>query len=73
MKNCKECQGTEIYYLLSGILIGMPIFGLVYFVFSCIFVLVFLISLIYNLYKKPNKGARLLVDDDDDLEAIFKQ
>eukprot|EP01083_Nonionella_stella_P283348 964374_1 len=32
--DCKVCQGTEIYYLLSGIMIGMPIFGLVYFVFS---------------------------------------
>merc|ERR1712190_320169 len=29
--DCEECQGTEIYYLLSGILIGMPIFGLIYY------------------------------------------
>lgn len=51
----------------------MPIFGLIYFAFSIIFVLVFFISLVWNLYKKPSKGQRLLVDDDDDLEAIFKQ
>lgn len=70
--DCKECQGTEIFYLLSGILIGMPIFGLVYFVFSVIFVLVFFLSLVYNCYKKPGKDNRLLVDDDDDVEAIFK-
>merc|ERR1712176_1012136 len=59
--DCKVCEGTEIYYLLSGILIGMPIFGLVYFVLSGVFVLVFFMSLVYNLYKKPKKsGDRLL-------------
>ena len=52
----------------------MPVFGLVYYVLSAIFVMVFFISLVYNLYKKPEKGQRLLVrDDDDDLEPIFKQ
>jgi len=72
--DCKVCEGTEIYYLLSGILIGMPVFGLVYFVLSGVFVLVFFMSLVYNLYKKPKKsGDRLLNNDsDDDLKAVFR-
>merc|ERR1712228_147452 len=72
--DCKVCEGTEIYYLLSGILIGMPIFGLIYFAFSCVFVLVFFVSLVYNLYKKPKKGGDRLLrsDSDDDLEAVFR-
>merc|ERR1719317_1700404 len=52
---CVECEGTEIYYLLSGILIGMPVFGLVYFVLSCVFVLVFFVGMVYNLCSKPKK------------------
>ena len=71
--NCKECPATEIYYLLSGILVGMPIFGLVYFVFSWVFILTFIISLLYNLYRKPKPRDRLLrKHSDEDLEAIFK-
>eukprot|EP01084_Bolivina_argentea_P018134 33810_1 len=71
--DCKVCQGTEIYYLLSGIMIGMPIFGLVYFVFSGGFVLCYFFSLVYNLYRKPKKHGRLLRrGSDDGLEAVFR-
>eukprot|EP01083_Nonionella_stella_P167554 563524_1 len=71
--SCKTCQGTEIYYLLSGILIGMPAFGLIYFILSWIFVIVFFGSLVYNLCQKQKKGERLLrKDSDDDLEAMFR-
>merc|ERR1712176_700917 len=73
--DCRECEGTEIYYLLSGILIGMPIFGLIYFVLSCIFVVVFFVGLVYNLCSKPKKGGDRLLRraSDDDLEAIFRE
>eukprot|EP01084_Bolivina_argentea_P311996 540115_1 len=71
--SCKTCQGTEIYYLLSGILIGMPAFGLIYFILSWIFVIVFFGSLVYNLCQKQKKGDRVLrKDSDDDLEAMFR-
>jgi len=73
--DCKECEGTEIYYLLSGIAIGMPIFGLVYYALSCVFVLVFFAALVFNLCSKPKKGGDRLLRraSDDDLEAIFRE
>lgn len=73
--DCKNddsnCHATVVYDLLTGIMIGMPAFGLVYFSFSWVFVAVSILSFAVNIFKKPKTKDQLL-DDDGDLEAIFK-
>jgi len=65
--NCTltTCNASEIYYLLSGIMVGMPIFGLIYLVFSWIFCFVFVLSFFYNIYRTPVTKYDLLMEDDD--------
>ena len=69
--DCSDCNCTVVYNLITGIMIGMPIFGLVYFVFSWLFVAVSVLSFVYTLFKKPKSKNQQLLDDDD-LEPIFK-
>ncbi|ETO30995.1 hypothetical protein RFI_06124 [Reticulomyxa filosa] len=61
--NVDTCRATAVYYILSGIQIGMPIFGLIYFIFSWVFIAVFFLSVIWNLCKGSIKKEWSIVDD----------
>ena len=73
-KSDHHCKSTEIYYILSAIVMGYPIFGLVYFVLSWLFALVFGVSFFVNIFKKADTQRELLVNEDvdDDIEAVFR-
>jgi len=72
--NCSNttCRATAIYYILTGIEIGMPVFGLIYFVFSWIFVLVFILSLLRNTCRRPTRPGGYERAADDGLEDEFR-